>query len=283
MGQETDYTQPPWGSYGRNVTFGVISGWANVVMHVLNDFEVSNLERFRQYVIKREAGTPLFTVCNHTSTLDDPVVLCGLLPWSFFWSESRHGRVRWSLCAKEICYKNIFTRTVFQNGKTLPIDRAAGISQPIMAAAASRAAAGDWVHVFPEAKVGYTGQLMPLKRGIGKLFCDSLKENPTTPVVLPFYHSGMGRILPKGCVLPRVGYTVKVTVGQPIDLTELSSRCNCEQYKQSDVWSAITQKVSEALIELERESVPNWDQTRNQPTERRERAPPVNEKDSHRV
>jgi monolysocardiolipin acyltransferase len=68
---------------------------------------------------------------------------------------------------------------VFQNGKTLPIDRAAGISQPIMAAAASRAAAGDWVHVFPEAKVGYTGQLMPLKRGIGKLFCDSLKENPT--------------------------------------------------------------------------------------------------------
>jgi hypothetical protein len=66
MGQETDYTQPPWGSYGRNVTFGVISGWANVVMHVLNDFEVSNLERFRQYVIKREAGTPLFTVCNHT-------------------------------------------------------------------------------------------------------------------------------------------------------------------------------------------------------------------------
>ena len=53
--------------------------------------------------------------------------------------------------------------------------------------------------------------------------------------MLPFYHSGMGRILPKHCVLPRAGNTVHVTVGEPIDLKELTSRCNCEQYKQSEV------------------------------------------------
>jgi len=62
----TDFTKPPWGTYGRDFTFGVISGWAKVVMHVLNDFEVSNPQTFRQYVIEREEGTPLFTVCNHT-------------------------------------------------------------------------------------------------------------------------------------------------------------------------------------------------------------------------
>jgi len=259
----TDFTKPPWGRYGRDFTFGIISGWANVVMHGLNNFKVSNSETFRKYVIEREEGTPLFTVCNHTSTLDDPVVLCGLLPWSFFWTESRHGRVRWSLCAQEICYKNIFTRTVFQNGKTLPIDRMAGITQPIMETAASRAARGDWVHVFPEAKVGYTGRVMPLKRGIGKLVCDCLKENPRAPVVLPFYHSGMGRILPKHCVLPRVGHTVHVSVGEPLDLAEVTSRCNCEQYEQSEVWTAITQKIAEALADLERRSVPNWDQAKS--------------------
>ena len=44
------------------------------------------------------------------STLDDPVVLSGMLPWSFFWTESQHSGVRWSLCAREICYKSIFVR-----------------------------------------------------------------------------------------------------------------------------------------------------------------------------
>ena len=69
-------------------------------------------------------------------------------------------------------------RDVFQNGKTLPIDRGKGISQPIMHTAAAKAAAGEWVHVFPESKISYTGCLLPLKRGIGKVICDSLKDNP---------------------------------------------------------------------------------------------------------
>lgn len=42
------------------------------------------------------------------STVDDPFVLSALLPWSFFCTESRHHRVRWSLCAKEICFRNRF-------------------------------------------------------------------------------------------------------------------------------------------------------------------------------
>ena len=53
--------------------------------------------------------------------------------------------------------------------------------------------------------------------------------------MLPFYHSGMGRILPKGSVVPRVGHTVHVTVGDPIELQDLTEKCNCSCYKQSEV------------------------------------------------
>lgn len=66
---------------------------------------------------------------------------------------------------------------IFQNGKTLPIERGQGIDQEIMKVAAQKASEGDWVHVFPEAKIGYTGKLQTLKWGIGKLICDAYRED----------------------------------------------------------------------------------------------------------
>jgi len=33
-----------------------------------------------------------------------------MLPLRFFWGEARHGRARWSLCAKEICFRNELLR-----------------------------------------------------------------------------------------------------------------------------------------------------------------------------
>ena len=68
-------------------------------------------------------------------------------------------------------------RNMFQNGKTLPIERGLGVDQAIMKTAAERAAAGDWVHVFPEAGIGYTGTIGPLKWGIGKLICDAYRDS----------------------------------------------------------------------------------------------------------
>ena len=66
---------------------------------------------------------------------------------------------------------------IFQNGKVLPIERGQGIDQPIMRIAAKKASEGDWVHVFPEARVGYTGSIGPLKWGIGKLVCEAYRED----------------------------------------------------------------------------------------------------------
>ena len=80
-------------------------------------------------------------------------------------------------CIPQNTYACLSYSHIFQNGKTLPIERGQGIDQPIMRVAAQKTAEGGWTHVFPEARIGYTGQLQPLKWGIGKLVCDAYRED----------------------------------------------------------------------------------------------------------
>lgn len=61
-----DYTQPPWGTFGRNIVLGVVSGGSNFITKGLNKFHVNGLQKFQEAVLQREEGTPLFTVSNHT-------------------------------------------------------------------------------------------------------------------------------------------------------------------------------------------------------------------------
>ena len=48
-----------------------------------------------------------------------------------------------------------------------------------------RACRGDWVHVFPEGRVGYTGRLQPCKWGVGKLVCDCVQDSGRWSLHLP--------------------------------------------------------------------------------------------------
>lgn len=118
----------------------------------------------------------IFTASSNIScsTLDDPMLLSAMLPWTFFLTEHSHGKVRWSLCAREVCYQNALLAQFFQSGKVLPIARGQGPEQPIMHVAAREVAKGGWLHLFPEGKINYTGYLGTLRWGIGKLFCDSV-------------------------------------------------------------------------------------------------------------
>ena len=65
----------------------------------------------------------------------------------------------------------------FLNGKTLPIERGQGLQQPAMQTAAQLLAHGDWVHLFPEGRVGFSGRLQPCKWGVGKLVCDAVVQS----------------------------------------------------------------------------------------------------------
>ena len=45
-------------------------------------------------------------------------------------------------------------------------------------------------------------------------------------MILPFYHSGMARVLPYRAMVPRAGHSVHVMVGQPLDLSHITCKCN---------------------------------------------------------
>ncbi len=68
-------------------------------------------------------------------------------------------------------------RQFFLSGKTLPIERGRGLQQPAMQTAVRLLGRGDWVHVFPEGRVGYSGRVQPCKWGVGKLVCDCVAES----------------------------------------------------------------------------------------------------------
>ena len=54
------------------------------------------------------------------------------------------------------------------------------------------------------------------------------------PIVLPFYHSGMGAVMPKRASLPRAGNAVTVLVGQPLELGDLTCDCHREGVDQKE-------------------------------------------------
>lgn len=55
--------------------------------------------------------------------------------------------------------------------------------------------------------------------------CSNLHLCHRDPLVVPFYHTGMGIIQPRGSTLPRVGRQLHVTIGQPLPLGDLTCRC----------------------------------------------------------
>ncbi len=136
------------------------------------------------------------------------------------------------------------------SGKTLPIERGQGLQQPAMQTAARLLARGDRVHVFPEGRVGYSGRLQPCKWGVGKLVCDCVAESGTCPVVLPFYHSGMGRVMPEHGRIPRVGRQVDIIIGEPLEVSDLACRCGQPgvDQKQARVDLAATMLYNSMMI-----------------------------------
>lgn len=94
-----------------------------------------------------------------------------------------------------------------RSGKVLPVDRGRGVHQPSMRVATELLARGDWLHVFPEARVVFDGRMGPLRWGVGHLLCNAVAMQSASapyPVVLPFFHSGMGRVMPRNAKVPRV-------------------------------------------------------------------------------
>lgn len=64
--ESTDFSEIPWGTFGRTVTLGVVSLFGKAVLNVMNTTNVINREAMHDAAMHRPSGVGLITVSNHT-------------------------------------------------------------------------------------------------------------------------------------------------------------------------------------------------------------------------
>ncbi|KAJ3345296.1 hypothetical protein HDU91_007400 [Kappamyces sp. JEL0680] len=147
--------------------------------------------------------------------MDDPL-LWGILDATYFRNQKR---LRWTLCAQEICFINKLQARFISAGQGIPVIRGRGIHQPGMDQAIDVLNANGWVHLFPEGKVNeQPNELLPFKWGVARL----VRESRLPPIVVPIYHRGMNDILPTTHRWNRLHFNkqLDVAIGDPLDFAK---------------------------------------------------------------
>lgn len=201
----------------------------------------ANYRNFVEQVLARDPDTPLMTVSNHRSLIDDPCIFSSLLP---YYQNIQPRYIRYSLCAQEYCFNDAalpsLVHAIAGAGKVLPILRGAGINQPLLLDYAHLLAASHWVHMYPEGGIwqlpelgGRKGkraeEVGKLKWGVGKL----IAHCPKKPKVIVLYFSGLDTAIPQHpetkrveSVIPKPGHQVRVRFSEEIVFDDL-----IEQYE----------------------------------------------------
>ncbi|CAI5523401.1 unnamed protein product [Closterium sp. Naga37s-1] len=122
--------------------------------------------------------------------IDDPLL----------WGGQRGLRIRdpklcrWTLTASEICFTGLLDSYIFRIGKSIPVSRNQGVFQPGMDEALLRLQQGDWLNIFPEARIiQQHGPIPRLKWGLASLL-DRLCPSLPPPILLCVGHSGLERV-----------------------------------------------------------------------------------------
>uniref|UniRef100_A0A7S0UP00 Phospholipid/glycerol acyltransferase domain-containing protein n=1 Tax=Polytomella parva TaxID=51329 RepID=A0A7S0UP00_9CHLO len=217
-------------------------------MHTLNRTTIYGSENV-DMMLNRPAGTPLITVSNHVAAMDDPLVICAMLPEEAI---AQPEKLRWTLCASDRCFKHPAYAAFFRAGKTLPVVRGQGLVQAGMAAAEDRLSAGDWVHIFPEGTRSRNGgrEMGPVRKGVGRLVSAAANGSGTAPLVVPFIHHGMDRVMPRGQLFPSVGNHVRVKVGEPIDVADILEAAKAMGWSEDKLYCAVAERIGERMKAL---------------------------------
>ncbi|KAI9186508.1 hypothetical protein LWI28_017987 [Acer negundo] len=228
------------------VAVPVLGNVCHVFMNGLNRVQVYGVEKLHEALLNRPKNKPLITVSNHVASVDDPFVIASLLPPRVLLDAQN---LRWTLCASDRCFKNPVTSAFFRSVKVLPVSRGEGIYQKGMDIALSKLNTGGWVHIFPEGSRSRDGgkTMGSSKRGVGRLVLDA----DNVPMVVPFVHSGMQEIMPVGASFPRIGKTVTVVIGDPIEFDDLvNEEQNNKHVSRGKLYDAVASRIGHRLQQL---------------------------------
>ncbi|KAL3663949.1 hypothetical protein V7S43_010838 [Phytophthora oleae] len=266
---------PEWAhDVARVPIFGAATLASKFYLQLLNRTTVEGVEHLIQQLERRPKGTAVITVSNHSATVDDPAVFANMTPWKYAlpWNG------RWSLASQEYCYtKGKILAAAFFGAKTLPVKRGAGIDHQMIQAIFDKVEEGAWVHIFPEGKIvqqeALGGRPSPrreeigrLKWGVGKL----IARATTRPIVVPVYHYNMEQLMPQDeknrliSLIPRTNLDLGVIVGEPLSFDDLFERYADDhvvgstpwetQEREKALYSAITRRIENALLALEKKT-----------------------------
>ncbi|KAI9205147.1 uncharacterized protein BJ171DRAFT_503117 [Polychytrium aggregatum] len=230
----------------RIFIIGLVGMFFKLSLKLFFNVKTFHKERLIDMVSNR-GERPLITVANHSSTMDDPM-LFSILPTSVLLGDP--DKMRWSFGAKEVVFINDLIGKFFFAGNVYPIVRGNGIFQPAMDIAVDKVQNNQWVHLFSEARINQEDEMDRFKWGVARL----IMESKTPPVVVPFWHKGMVKVMPESSRirLPRPFKTLVLAYGEPIDFKDLLPKLQGKDLAETR--SNITEYIRSKMIELQRQT-----------------------------